>query len=196
MVDTIASNNNNNLPVYISNNNNSTGAEELPAEPKLSPTRSTTVRGTLNVYLLVFPILYVGLIVAYWKYGHGGFNWVNIILGVLIVGVNGLMHIAIQRQNLIVWLMNVFILFYVTRSLVELGITISILVDIGEVYKRIYGSSYNLPWTYYTVVVGGLVIDCLVTVFMVKHAFTMRAYAVKVQQIKRGTSQVVAMNKV
>ncbi|KAI9327868.1 hypothetical protein BDR26DRAFT_874911 [Obelidium mucronatum] len=196
--------NTNSIPAYANNNVIATQvAAGIPPEPTLSPNRPTTVRGTLTVYLIAIPIVYIVIMLSTFLSGYSGISWFNIISALLIVGVNGMMYVAIQPHKLTVSWMTGFAYFYIVRMVLEVGFTIWALVVVASAYNTYSRSSsyyYDdsiIPWWYYAIVVAGMVIDGLVTFFMVKHAFTLRAYATQVHQITGGqVVQVVVLNKV
>ncbi|KAJ3024673.1 UNVERIFIED_CONTAM: hypothetical protein HDU68_007899 [Siphonaria sp. JEL0065] len=157
-------------------------AVALPGMPDEPFDGHSSVRGTLKVYLFAIPAVYIAFVlfsmftlknfVDYYAYA-------NVLLIVLF---NVLMSIAIKPNRLVPVWMSAFAYFYIVRCLVDVGINLYALILILS-HSGSLSTAGDLGVAIY---VGILVIECLVTYFVTKHAFTMRACAQQVRQVLNG----------
>ncbi|KAJ3012969.1 UNVERIFIED_CONTAM: hypothetical protein HDU68_000926 [Siphonaria sp. JEL0065] len=153
----------------------------MPSEPVLSPTRPVTVRGTLTVYLIALPIVYIVFYLA--GSGRFGVSWLSIVITLLMVGINYMMYVAIQPTKLAPTLMTVFAYFYITRFVLEV---ISVVLVLTTVAAAAGEYAVYIPAWIYVLFAAELLIDGLITFLMVRHAFTLRTYAYQVRQVLAG----------
>ncbi|KAJ3016061.1 UNVERIFIED_CONTAM: hypothetical protein HDU68_012447 [Siphonaria sp. JEL0065] len=153
----------------------------MPPAPVLSSTRPVTIQGTLNIYLITVPIVYIAFVaVALFLGGFFIYFWYYVATAILIVGFNVLMYLAIKPTRLAPAWISAFAYFYIARLVVATALNIySVVFLAGENWHEWEG----IKFIFYSVIVGAALLESIITYLMVKHAFVLRAYAQEVRRV-------------